>query len=78
MDDLIPAAKMKDEVPDTTDQYWATQRHRGTGPVYTKVGPRKVYYRRSDVEKWLEDNRYTRPDRPVTNVDAGQDALCRD
>jgi|SRR5271166_347425 len=52
MDDLIPASKMQDEVPETTTQYWATLRHLGTGPVYTKVGPRRVYYRRSDLEKW--------------------------
>jgi hypothetical protein len=65
MDDLIPASKMKDEVPGTSDQYWNTLRHKGTGPVYTKVGPRLVYYRRSDLENWLQANRYTRPDRPV-------------
>ena len=40
----------------------AAQGHR---PAYVKVGPRKVYYRRADVEAWIEANRYTRPDRPV-------------
>ena len=41
-------------------------RHKGGGPEYIKVGPRKVYYRRADVEAWLEGNRYTRTDRPVS------------
>jgi hypothetical protein len=68
---LIPARAMKDDFPGTSDQYWATLRHKGTGPVYTKVGPRRVYYRRADIEKWLQDNRFTRPDRPVTTDAAG-------
>ena len=63
MDDLIPAAKMKDRVPETTDQFWATLRHKGTGPVFTKVA-RKVYYRASDIDAWLEKRRYTRTDGP--------------
>jgi hypothetical protein len=65
MDDIFPASEMKGLFPGTTDQYWATQRHKGTGPEYVKVGPRKVYYRRADVEAWLEANRFSRPDRPV-------------
>lgn len=63
--EVIPSSKMKSIFPGTSDQYWATLRHKGTGPVYMKVGPRKVYYRRSDVDAWLESSRYTRPDRPV-------------
>jgi len=66
MDDLIPASEMKNEIPGTSDQYWAAKRHFGGGPEYVKVGPRKVYYRRSDVEAWLDGNRYTRTDRPLT------------
>jgi hypothetical protein len=66
--ELIPASEMKNIIPDTSDQYWATLRHKGTGPVYMKVGPRKVYYRRSDVDAWLESSRYTRPDRRVVNA----------
>jgi predicted DNA-binding transcriptional regulator AlpA len=65
LDDLIPAPEMKNLIRGTSDQYWATLRHKGTGPTYVKVGPRKVYYRRRDVEAWLESSRYTRTDRPV-------------
>lgn len=62
---LIPASEMKTIVPGTTDQYWATLRHRGTGPEYVKL-VRKVYYRRRHVDAWIEGNRYTRTDRPVS------------
>jgi len=62
--DLVPASKMKDLIPGTTDQYWATLRHRGTGPEYVKL-IRKIYYRRAAIEAWIEGNRYTRTDRPV-------------
>lgn len=63
MDDLIPAAKMKDRIPGTTDKFWAQLRFKGTGPVFTKVA-RKVYYRTSDVDAWLEKRRYTRTEGP--------------
>ena len=66
MADLIPAAEMKREIPGTSDQYWATLRHKGGGPEYVKVGPRKVYYRRADVEAWLAANRFARTDQPVS------------
>lgn len=62
--ELIPASAMKNLIPETSDQYWATLRHKGGGPVYTKIG-RKVYYRVGDIEAWLDANRYGRPDRPV-------------
>ena len=62
--DLIPASQMKSVVPGTTDQTWAAMRHKGTGPRYVKLG-RKVYYRRADVQAWIEANVFTRPDRPV-------------
>jgi hypothetical protein len=62
--DLIPAAEMKNVVRGTTDQYWATLRHKGGGPTYVKlVG--KVYYRSADVEAWIESNLRTRTDQPV-------------
>lgn len=62
--DLIPAVEMKHVVPGTSDQYWATKRHFGGGPTYVKLG-RKVFYRRSDVEAWIEANLRTRTDEPV-------------
>lgn len=61
---LIPASEMKNEIPGTTDQTWAARRHMGTGPRYVKLG-RKVYYRRADVQAWIEANVYMRPDWPV-------------
>lgn len=63
--DVIPAAEMKNKFPGTSDQYWATLRHKGGGPAYIKVGPRKVYYRQIDIESWIEGSRFTRTDRPV-------------
>ena len=62
--DLIPAAQMKHQIPGTTDKSWAAMRHKGTGPRYVKLG-RKVYYRRVDVQAWIDSNVYTRTDRPV-------------
>jgi hypothetical protein len=64
MDDLIPASEMKTLIPGTSDQYWAQLRHLGGGPTYVKLG-RKVFYRRADVEAWIEANLRTRTDRPV-------------
>ena len=73
-DKLIPASEMKTLFPGTTDQTWAYYRHRGTGPVFIRMGGggdsstgggRRVYYRRSDIDAWLESSRYTRTDRPV-------------
>jgi hypothetical protein len=64
--DLIPAADMKNLIPGTSDQYWATLRHKGGGPEYVKIGPRKVYYARAAVEAWIEGSRFTRTDRPVS------------
>lgn len=39
-------------IPVATLRWW---RHVGTGPRSFKVGARKVMYRRSDVETWLEE-----------------------
>lgn len=64
--DLIPASQMKDLIAGTNDQYWATLRHKGGGPEYIKVGPRKVFYSVATVMAWLDANRYTRTDRPVS------------
>lgn len=64
--ELIPASEMKNLIPGTSDQYWATLRHKGGGPEYVKIGPRKVYYRRADIESWVDGSRFTRTDRPVS------------
>lgn len=34
-----------------TLRYW---RHRGDGPKWFKMGPRRVMYRVSDVQAWLD------------------------
>lgn len=38
--------------PAATLRYW---RHLGTGPKSFKLGPKRVVYRRTDVEAWLEE-----------------------
>jgi len=63
--EVIPAAKMVELFPNTTEQTWAGLRHKGTGPRYIKV-MRRVYYRRVDIEAWLEANVMERTDRPVS------------
>lgn len=39
-----------------TTQSLAQMRYRGTGPKFIKAGPRKVLYRWSDVNAWLDAN----------------------
>lgn len=48
----------------TTEQGLAQMRYRGTGPRFVKVGPRKVIYRWSDVQAYLDANTLTRTDDP--------------
>jgi hypothetical protein len=63
-DDLIPASEMPSLFQGTNAQTWAALRHKGNGPAFVKV-MRRVYYRRCDVEAWIEENRRVRTDRPV-------------
>lgn len=63
-DGLIPASTMPTLFQGTTAQTWAALRHKGNGPVFVKV-MRRVYYRRCDVEAWIEQNRKVRTDQPV-------------
>jgi hypothetical protein len=63
-DGLIPASAMPSLFQGTTAQTWAALRHKGNGPTYVKV-MRRVYYRRCDVEAWIEQNRKIRTDEPV-------------
>ena len=48
-------------VPVATLRWW---RHNGTGPKGSKLGARKVMYRRADVEAWLEAQ-YAAADQPA-------------
>lgn len=65
MDDLIPDDEMDPVLPGINKPRRAQLRHHGGGPVYIKVG-RKIFYRRSDIEAWLNANRYERTDKPVS------------
>jgi hypothetical protein len=67
LDGLIPASVMPSLFEGTTNQTWAALRHKGNGPVFVKV-MRRVYYRRRDVEAWLNGNRWERTDRPVVST----------
>ncbi len=40
----------------TSEAGLAQLRYRGMGPKFIRVGPRKVIYRWSDVQKYLDDN----------------------
>lgn len=65
MSEMIPAPEMKNRFPGTTDQTWAAKRHKGTGPVFVRLGGRKVYYRVEDIEAWISGNRFSRTDTQV-------------
>jgi hypothetical protein len=64
---LIPAWVMPSLFEGTTIQTWAALRHKGNGPAFVKV-MRRVYYRRCDVEAWIEQNRKVRTDQPVVST----------
>jgi hypothetical protein len=72
-DGLMPARVMPSLFEGTTVQTWAALRHKGNGPPFVKV-MRRVYYRRCDVEAWIEQNRKVRTDRPVISTPRRTDA----
>lgn len=47
------------EYLNATPAHLAQMRHRGTGPVFIKFSAKKVLYRRSVVDQWLEDRERT-------------------
>lgn len=53
MDDLITPAELAEDLG-CSIAFLAQRRYLGDGPMFVKVGPRKVRYRRSDVEAWLD------------------------
>lgn len=57
-DQLATAAEVAAAIPGATVGSLAQLRYRGTGPKFIKAG-RKVLYRWSDVESWLDDNTRT-------------------
>ena len=52
-------------IPGMTVNLLAQMRFRGDGPPFIKPSPRKVVYRRSAVEAWLESRERTRTDEVV-------------
>ena len=46
-------------MPGMTRTHLARLRYDGTGPVFYKPTPRTVFYRASDIYKWLEAGRRT-------------------
>ncbi|MBM6731177.1 hypothetical protein H6A14_08390 [Bifidobacterium pullorum subsp. saeculare] len=46
-------------IPGMTRTHLAQLRYDGTGPVFYKPTPRTVFYRASDIYKWLEAGRRT-------------------
>lgn len=64
-DKILTAAQVCERIPNITPQYLAILRHRGGGPVYIKLGGRKILYRESDVNAWIKAGLHTRTDRPV-------------
>lgn len=48
----------------TSEAGLAQMRFRGIGPKFVRVGARKVIYRWSDVQKYLDDNTCQRTDDP--------------
>lgn len=63
-EELIPSGAMPSIFPRTSLQTWAALRHKGNGPAYVKV-MRRIYYRRCDVDAWIERHRKVRTDQPV-------------
>ena len=49
----------------TTEMGLAQLRYKGDGPKFIRVGKRKVIYRWSDVQDYLDANTMTRTDDPL-------------
>jgi predicted DNA-binding transcriptional regulator AlpA len=53
-------------VAPNTCRYW---RHVHQGPKFFKVGGKRVFYKRADVEEWIEDQyRAANPETSVTRA----------
>ena len=53
--DTVECARILGMHPQTL----AAWRAQGRGPIFLKVGPRKVRYRVRDIDDWLDRNRRT-------------------
>ncbi|ROS61062.1 hypothetical protein EDF38_0141 [Frigoribacterium sp. PhB160] len=56
MDEYLDGEQAAAYIPGMTKALLAQLRFKGTGPVFLKPTPRKVIYRRSDLDKWLADS----------------------
>ena len=56
-DDLLSTREVSDWFGYSV-QWLEIGRHRGYGPPFIKVGPRRIRYRRGDVLRWLKARRY--------------------
>jgi len=61
MDEMATPAQVA-EALHTTEASLAQMRYRGDGPVFARVGRRRVLYRWLDVNKWIEGSLHTRTD----------------
>lgn len=59
MEKLLSPQDVCDVVPGMTVAGLAQLRFRGEGPRFIKPSARKVVYRQSDVEAWLQSNERT-------------------
>lgn len=39
-----------------TPGHLAQLRYRGAGPVYLRLSPRSIRYRRADIDRWIEES----------------------
>lgn len=65
MEDMATPAQVA-EALHTTQASLAQMRYRGDGPVFARVGRRRVLYRWCDVKRWIEESLHTRTDQVLT------------
>lgn len=61
---LLTPRELADYLSVTVDGL-AQMRYRGTGPAFIKAGARRVLYRESDVQAWLDANVHTQTGAPA-------------
>lgn len=64
MEEMATPAQVA-EVLHTTPAALAQMRYRGDGPVFARVGRRRVLYRWHDVKRWIEESLHTRTDQAL-------------
>jgi hypothetical protein len=58
-DDLLSTTQVAGWL-DVSPQFLETARHRGYGPKYLRLSPRRIRYRRQDVLNWLSERAHSR------------------